>query len=366
MSRNCRNRKNRRYKTNPDFTLYNTIYGNKNGEGSIINDIISVYYRNSEGSPYECDNPTEILIQIFEILECVEDNEDYIRNKLNKNTVISILKRLFKYLYGKQNINFIFLKKEKRQIVHDRRSNKIFEFIKEHIFEFINIPKGWEDVFIRKSCRIKIAEESEKLEGEHYHPLPEDVFNFAKYTKFNKIKIVIMGQDPYHDGSAMGLSFSMRRTGKSIRPSLRNIYNRMEATITRIDENGEEEHWERPDHGDLTILAKQGILFLNICLTVDPEEGAKSHSKRDIWDTFVEENIIRYIIENDSNVVFILWGRAAQKLENSIGSDNPILKCSHPSSYSYTRGFNRMNHFNEANELLIEQGKKPINYFKLK
>lgn len=375
MTRLDRNRKNIKNRRNPDTELYNSVYGYKDRNGSIINDILTIFFENSEGSPNPEEDPANILLKIFETLECLEENE-HILKRLNKNTIIDLLKRIFRKFYSKPISNFIFLKKIKGQKVSNKKSGGIFNFIIECMTQFMNIPRGWEHIFLRKECRTMIAEKSRVLENQLYYPYTEDVFNCFRLTKFNKIKIVIVGQDPYpgtirikgkERPKAIGVSFGIKRCNVSIPMALGRIYDRLENTITRkieIDGKDEIERWVRPSHGDLTSLAKQGILFINTCLTIDPEEGSTSHFS--LWGDFIASNIIRSISEENPNVIFMLWGKKAQSLKKDIGSDSPVLECPHPASTGHHFNiFKQMNHFNEANSILIEYGKTPIDYFKM-
>lgn len=182
-----------------------------------------------------------------------------------------------------------------------------------------------------------------------YPPLPQ-IFNFSKYTAFRNIKVVIIGQDPYHNpGQAMGLSFSVPRSMR-IPPSLRNIYSELKNDI-----NG----FEIPKHGDLTSWAAQGVLLLNDTLTVSKNMPA-SHSRCG-WATFTTK-IIDLINEKLENVVFILWGENAKKKAKSVDKiKHLVLESGHPSPMS-VRLFQGCKHFSKANEYLTEHGKAPIDW----
>lgn len=177
------------------------------------------------------------------------------------------------------------------------------------------------------------------------------VFNAFKLTPFDGIKVVILGQDPYHnDGQAHGLSFSVPQ-GVPLPPSLKNIFAELESDIPGFT---------APVPGDLTAWAKQGVLLLNATLTVRAHQAA-SHQKRG-WETFTDQ-IIEAISQRCDHVVFILWGSYAQKKSILIDSNRHlVLKSVHPSPLSVYRGFFGCKHFSKANSYLISVGKGPINW----
>lgn len=183
------------------------------------------------------------------------------------------------------------------------------------------------------------------------YPPRELMFNAYNLTPFNEVKVVIIGQDPYHEpNQAMGLSFSVPR-GISLPPSLVNIYKEMESDL------GIKMH----RHGDLTYLAKQGVLLLNAILTVRKGE-ALSHDKRG-YSTLLK-NTLMYLDKSDQPIVFILWGRFARSLKKYITNPNRlILKSNHPSPLSANRGgFFGEHHFSKTNKYLIEHGLTPIDF----
>lgn len=177
------------------------------------------------------------------------------------------------------------------------------------------------------------------------------VFNAFKLTPFNQVKVVILGQDPYHNvGQAHGLSFSVPE-GMVHPPSLRNIFTELTTDIP---------DFVYPRSGDLTKWAKQGVLLLNATLTVRAHE-AGSHQKRG-WEEFTDE-VIRHISKDLNAVVFLLWGAYAQKKAVLIDhSKHLILKTVHPSPLSVYRGFFGSRHFSQANAYLQQRGKVPINW----
>lgn len=186
-----------------------------------------------------------------------------------------------------------------------------------------------------------------------YQVFPEKdlVFNAFRLTSFPKLKVVILGQDPYHnDGQAHGLSFSVPQ-GIAIPPSLRNIYTELVTDIPGF---------RYPTHGDLTKWAEQGVLLLNATLTVRAHE-AGSHQKKG-WEYFTDE-VIKSISDQSEHVVFMLWGSYAIKKSGLIDqSKHLILTAVHPSPLSVYRGFFGSAHFSQANSYLSAHGKSAIDW----
>lgn len=177
------------------------------------------------------------------------------------------------------------------------------------------------------------------------------IFNAFNLTPLNDLKVVILGQDPYHElGQAHGLAFSV--LCDKLPPTLKNIYKEIEADLNvKLNQNG-----------DLTYLAKEGVLLLNTVLTVREGE-AYSHSKKG-WEIFTD-NVISYINTIDKPIVFILWGKPAQK--KLVLLNNPkhfIIKSNHPSPLSAYRGFFGSKPFSSCNDFLIKNNIKPINWVK--
>ncbi len=184
-----------------------------------------------------------------------------------------------------------------------------------------------------------------------FPPEPQ-VFNAFDATPLSDIKVVILGQDPYHgEGQAHGLCFSVLPEVKKLPPSLKNIYKEL---VTDI--NG----FITPEHGYLQNWADQGVFLLNTVLTV---EQGQAHSHKHLgWEQFTD-NVITHINEHCQGVVFILWGAHAQKKGKSIDRQrHHILSGPHPSPLSAHRGFFGCQHFSKTNELLIAQGAQPINW----
>lgn len=187
--------------------------------------------------------------------------------------------------------------------------------------------------------------------GQIIYPANRDIFNAFRYTSFEQLKVVIVGQDPYHEpGQAMGLSFSVP-PGIKIPPSLQNIYQELAADIPGF---------VIPDHGCLTSWARQGVLLLNSVLTV---EQGKAFSHRGIgWEQFTDA-VIAAINERCEHLVFMLWGRAAKdKCSRVDRSRHCILEAAHPSPLSAYRGFFGCRHFSQANAYLSSYGRTPVNW----
>ena len=185
------------------------------------------------------------------------------------------------------------------------------------------------------------------------YPSMYNIFNGLKTTPLSQVKVVILGQDPYHEpGQAMGLAFSVPK-GEKIPPSLVNIYKEITA------ETGE----RMPDHGDLTEWAKQGVLLLNTVLTVR-EHQANSHKGKG-WEDFTD-GVIKTVSEQNQSVVFLLWGANARSKRALIDTKKHlVLETVHPSPLSAYNGFFGCGHFTKANEYLISKGEKPIIWSKL-
>jgi uracil-DNA glycosylase len=189
----------------------------------------------------------------------------------------------------------------------------------------------------------------EKKAGKIIYPPGKLIFNAFDSTPFDKVKVVILGQDPYHNpGQAMGLSFSVPK-GVKIPPSLRNIYKEINADVGA----------SIPDHGDLTDWASQGVFLLNAMLTVEQNKPS-SHSKIG-WQNFTDA-VIKTLSDKRSNIVFMLWGRFAQNKSNLIdASKHLVLTSAHPSPLAGGAFFNN-HHFSKANEYLKAHQKTPINW----
>lgn len=192
---------------------------------------------------------------------------------------------------------------------------------------------------------------TERAAGKTTFPSGPNIFNAFNKTPFDKVKVVILGQDPYHGiGQAHGLSFSVL-PGVKIPPSLQNIFKEIKADI------GVE---NSPNFGDLTHWAEQGILLLNAALTVRNGEPM-SHAKIG-WTQFTDA-VIKTISDKKENVIFLLWGKFAQDKQVLINTDSHyILKAAHPSPLSAHNGFFGCKHFSKTNEILVKQGENPIDW----
>lgn len=181
------------------------------------------------------------------------------------------------------------------------------------------------------------------------YPTNENVFAAFNHTPFSKVKVVIIGQDPYHGANqANGLSFSVSK-GVRNPPSLKNIFKELKTDLAI----------EIPTHGDLTKWADQGVLLLNATLTVRADQAGSHQNKG--WETFTD-SVINILSEKREGIIFLLWGKFAQGKEILINSHkHSILKAAHPSPLA--RGaFFGCKHFSKTNDFLIKSGKSPINW----
>ena len=218
----------------------------------------------------------------------------------------------------------------------------------------IKLGGGWDELLggLFSDERYLKIREFLKYEYNNYIVYPDmyDLFNCFRYTPLNKLKAVILGQDPYHEpNQAHGLCFSVKK-GVALPPSLQNIYKEIQSDLGIRE----------PLCGDLTKWAKEGVLLLNTTLTVR-EHRANSHSKCG-WAWFTD-SVIKLISENTQNTVFILWGGNARSKAPLIdGSKHLILQCAHPSPLSAFNGFFGCRHFSKTNEYLSAHGKKPVDW----
>lgn len=207
-------------------------------------------------------------------------------------------------------------------------------------------PEKAKPYFVELMAKVEQA----RLEKTVYPP-EQDVFNAFAMTPLDAVKVVILGQDPYHGpGQAHGLSFSVR-DGVKIPPSLRNIYKEL---ATDID------GYAIPQHGNLSAWAEQGVLLLNTVLTVEAG-NANSHARFG-WERFTDA-VIDAVNRHTEGVVFILWGSHAQKKGANIDSQRHLVLTSpHPSPLSARRGFFGCQHFSRANAWLKQHQKTPVNW----
>lgn len=218
----------------------------------------------------------------------------------------------------------------------------------------MELSNEWKEKLSEEFGKPYYIKLTEKVEEEYKNylcfPPKEDIFNAYRYTDFSNVKVVILGQDPYHDDmQAHGLSFSVN-PGIKVPPSLVNIYKELE------DDLG----CSIPNNGYLVKWAKQGVLLLNTVLTVRAHE-ANSH-KGIGWEKFTDATI-RVLNEVDRPLVFMLWGKPAQKKMSML--NNPkhrVLLAPHPSPLSVYRGFFGCKHFSMTNDFLKENGIEPIDW----
>ena len=220
----------------------------------------------------------------------------------------------------------------------------------------IDLEPSWLKVLheeFDKDYMIKLKQflKQEKDAGYKIYPKGTDIFNAFKKTPFDELKVVIIGQDPYHGvNQAHGLSFSVQK-GIITPPSLKNIYKELVTDIPGF---------VIPNHGDLTEWAEQGVLLLNATLTVRDSSPA-SHQKKG-WEEFTN-TVIKTISDKKEGIVFILWGSFAQaKAELIDQKKHFIIKSPHPSPFSADRGFFGSKPFSKTNEILLKEGKKPIDW----
>lgn len=221
--------------------------------------------------------------------------------------------------------------------------------------EALSSTSTWQDVLAGEKEKPYFTEmmtflNQEKAKGKIIYPPAQDIFNAIKTTPFDKVKVVIIGQDPYHGpNQAHGLCFSVRK-GIQPPPSLVNIFQELHSDLGI----------PIPTHGNLQKWAEQGVLLLNTVLTVEAGQ-AHSHAKNG-WETFTDR-IIKELNERHQGLVFLLWGSHAQKkCEHINPTRHFLLKAVHPSPLSAHRGFLGCKHFSKCNALLEPQGKSPIDW----
>lgn len=190
----------------------------------------------------------------------------------------------------------------------------------------------------------------QKEAGHIIYPAGEQIFAALNATPLDKVKVVILGQDPYHgENQAHGLSFSVP-VGVPIPPSLINIYKELQEDL----------NCKMPLHGNLTQWAEQGVLLLNSVLTVEHSKAASHKGKG--WEEFTDQ-VIRVLDQNTQHVVFLLWGAYAQRKGRVIDRDRHlVLQTVHPSPLSAYRGFLGCQHFSQANSYLEKHKREPINW----
>ncbi|ULQ57662.1 uracil-DNA glycosylase [Flavihumibacter rivuli] len=219
----------------------------------------------------------------------------------------------------------------------------------------VKIEESWKKVLKQEFTKPYFQQivthlKTERMAGKVIYPPGSLIFHAFDKTPFEKVKVVILGQDPYHGpGQAMGLSFSVP-DGVATPPSLQNIYKELHKDLgVPIPPSGNLEKW-----------TEHGVLLLNAVLTVRANEPA-SHAKIG-WIDFTDA-VIRTISDNKSNVVFMLWGRFAQEKQALIDeTKHLVLKAAHPSPFSADKGFFGCRHFSRANEYLVKNGIDPVDW----
>lgn len=218
------------------------------------------------------------------------------------------------------------------------------------------LTNSWKDLLAREAEEpyYKLLEtflERQYKEATVY-PEKENIFNALQLTDYNDVKVVILGQDPYHGpNQAHGLSFSVEK-GQKLPPSLKNMMKELQQDIG----------CEIPEHGDLTSWAKQGVLLLNTVLTV--QAGKANSHKGQGWEQLTNA-IIEHLAKRDQPIVFLLWGKPAQSkrmLIERISDKHIILQSPHPSPLSAHRGFFGSRPYSKANEALLSLGQQPIDW----
>lgn len=218
----------------------------------------------------------------------------------------------------------------------------------------VKIESSWKAVLQDEFDKEYFAQLTDFVRNEYKtrltFPPASLIFNAFDQCPFDKVKVVIIGQDPYHgDGQAHGLCFSVNE-GVAFPPSLLNIFKEIERDLGK----------RTPSNGNLIRWAQQGVLLLNATLTVQAHTAGSHQGKG--WETFTD-SVIRKLATEKEHLVFLLWGSYAQKKCEFIDSKrNLVLKSVHPSPLSAYRGFIGNNHFSLANKYLRETGQKEINW----
>jgi len=219
----------------------------------------------------------------------------------------------------------------------------------------IQLESSWLDMLqaefdLSYMQELKTFLENEKQAGKEVFPKGQLIFNALNSTPFDRVKVVILGQDPYHGpNQAHGLCFSVL-PGVRIPPSLVNVYKEIQQDLGIT----------MPEHGCLQSWAEQGVLLLNATLTVESNKAGSHQGKG--WEQFTDK-IIQLLNEQREGIVFLLWGSYAQKKGQFIDNGKHlVLKAPHPSPLSAHRGFFGTHHFSQANQYLTRQGIKPIDW----
>ena len=219
----------------------------------------------------------------------------------------------------------------------------------------VRIGNSWDEKLKDEFTKEYYLQLREFLKQEYstrvIYPDMHDIFNALKATAYEDVKVVILGQDPYHEpGQAHGMCFSVK-PGVPVPPSLQNMYKEIAA---------EYPGWPIPEDGYLQKWAEQGVLLLNAVLTVR-EHAANSHRGKG-WE-ILTDRVIELLNDREDPVIFLLWGRNAREKASLITNPrHSVLQAAHPSPLSAHSGFFGCGHFRQANDLLRQYGKKPIRW----
>ena len=218
----------------------------------------------------------------------------------------------------------------------------------------VNIGNSWDKLLAKEFRSEYYLRLREFLKKEYatqtIYPDMYDIFNALKYTAYEDVKAVIIGQDPYHGaGQAHGLCFSVKR-GVMPPPSLQNIFKELQNDVG----------FRIPNNGELTDWTRQGVMLLNTVLTV--REGQANSHRGMGWEQLTDA-VIRKLNEREKPIVFMLWGRNAKEKQKLITNrQHLVLTAAHPSPLSAYNGFFGCRHFSQANEFLIYTGQQPIDW----
>lgn len=227
------------------------------------------------------------------------------------------------------------------------------------MIKILEIPKKW-SLYLKSEINKEYFKKLFKFLEEEYkkekiYPPQNLIFNLFENITYEEIKVVILGQDPYHGfGQGNGIAFSVNK-GVKLPPSLKNIFKELEKEYSY-----QENKFIIPKNGDLTKWVKQGVFLLNTTLTVR-EGNPNSHSKKG-WEIFTDE-VLKKLNEKEEPIVFLLWGNFAREKKKYItNSRHLVLEAAHPSPLSANRGFFGCNHFIEVNNFLQKKGLKKIDW----
>lgn len=219
------------------------------------------------------------------------------------------------------------------------------------------LEPSWQKVLLEELKKPYIAElasfvKNERLQGKQIYPPEELVFNAFTKTPYNSVRVVIVGQDPYHGkGQAHGLSFSVEK-GIKPPPSLKNIFKELHNDLNIAI----------PNHGSLVKWALQGVLLLNATLTVQESKPLSHHKKG--WERFTDA-VICSLVKRNEPIIFVLWGKNGYEKcihVPELTTKHTILHAPHPSPLSAYTGFFGCGHFSKINQILISRGEKPIDW----